>query len=93
MIATHDLTPDDLRVIRAAKRRLEPYYVDCIDDMARRAKVKSGDHLLASLLAGDPARVHLVRKTVVHFYRGMAANRDTGPRLPPAAGAAVPLAA
>ena len=91
MIA-HDLTPSDLKLAYAAKRRLEPYYLDCIEDMARRAKVKSGDHLLVSLLADDVGRVHVVRNAVVKFYRGLAANRDTGPRLPPAA-PAVPLAA
>ncbi|AWK90329.1 hypothetical protein [Azospirillum thermophilum] len=59
--------------VAAAKRRLEPYFLECLGEIARRAGLSSGDALLATLAADQvPATVRKVREFVICYYRAMA---------------------
>lgn len=53
--------------LSAAKRKLEPYYLECLDDIAGRCDIASGEKLLDALL-GEMS-VGNVRCFVVNFYR------------------------
>lgn len=53
--------------LEAAKRKLEPAYLECLDDIARRCDIASGDALLDALL--DRMNLGNVRCFVVNYYR------------------------
>ncbi len=57
---------------------LEPFYQDCLDDIARRTGIASGTVLLGAM---PNQSAHHIRNFVVAYYRGMAPPRQIQTRM------------
>ncbi|MBP2233127.1 hypothetical protein J2847_006462 [Azospirillum agricola] len=59
------------------KAQLEPYYHDCLDEIAKRTGIADGATLLDALLDQPGQTAHSIRSFVIGYYRGQPARMPT----------------